>query len=208
MRKLDDLTGQRFARLTVIKELEERESSGDVRWLCRCDCGRDVIANSYSLKKGKTKSCGCYSREMAAKRKTTHGLTANGQPRIYRTWTSMKQRCLNPNCKNYPHYGGRGITVCQEWRDDFQAFYNWAMANGYQDDLQIDRIDNDGNYEPGNCRWTECKGNIRNRSNTVRISYQGKNLTIPEWVQITGLPETTIRERYRAGKPPEEILKK
>lgn len=201
-----DLTGQRFGRLVVLERMPQK--GHDTKWKCRCDCGKTVYANTTSLRSGHTKSCGCYTHDLARERHTKHGLTANGIPRIYRTWDGMKQRCNNPRSISYPHYGGRGIKVCREWAESFQAFYNWAMTHGYADDLQIDRINNDGDYCPENCRWVTPRQNIRNRRTTVRILFQGKNLTIPEWSLETGLSETTIRERHRAGKTPEEILKK
>ena len=119
----------------------------------------------------------------------------------------MKQRCYNPNNRSYKNYGGRGITVCQEWKEDFQTFYDWAIANGYKKGLEIDRIDVNGNYEPDNCRWTTSKKNNNNRRNNVKIKIGREEHTVAEWSEITGIPRSTILERFRSGKPLEEILK-
>lgn len=155
-----DLTGMRFGKLLVIAEAKERASQREVQWICLCDCGKETIVRSSRLRKGLTQSCGCGVLEANIK----HGKSSNKNPvRLYRIWKNMKRRCNNPNRSNYNRYGGRGIKVCQEWQEDFQAFYDWAMANGYQEDLEIDRIDNDGNYEPSNCRWVTHKENCNNR---------------------------------------------
>lgn len=108
----------------------------------------------------------------------------------------MKDRCGNPN---NPHYGGRGITVCDEWQSDFEAFYRWAISNGYKNDLTIDRIDNDGNYEPSNCRWVTGKQNSNNKSNNKKYEYEGQEYTIPELSRMTGINASTIRSRLKAG---------
>lgn len=145
MGKFIDLTGQRFGKLVVLERA--KGNSKQINWLCKCDCGRTTVVQGSNLKNGHIRSCGCLISES----NTKHG---QWNTRLYRIYHAMKQRCYNPNSAPYPFYGGRGITVCSEWLNDFQAFYDWAMSNGYRDDLSIDRIDVDGNYEPGNCRWT------------------------------------------------------
>ncbi len=144
-----DLAGQRFGKLVAIGPTAER-SSGRVVWECICDCGKPAFAQSSHLVSGHTKSCGCYSREKTTEMNTTHGCT---HTRLYRIWTSMKTRCTNPKSKTYDYYGGRGIGICSEWMDDFSTFHNWAINNGYAEELTIDRINGDRNYSPDNCRW-------------------------------------------------------
>lgn len=149
--KLIDITGQKFGKLTVL-EYEGRNDNRVQFWLCKCDCGNESIVRSSNLKSGNSKSCGCSindSRHKTNKANTKHGKC---NTRLYSIWSGMKSRCNYEKNDSFNDYGKRGISVCDEWEDDFQTFYDWAMRNGYSDDLSIDRIDNDGNYEPSNCR--------------------------------------------------------
>ncbi len=145
---LVDLTGKRFGRLTVIRR-DGEDKFLQAMWLCECDCGIKVRVRGRGLRTGNTKSCGCYRNEATIATHTTHGMRHS---RIYNVWHTIKARCFNENNPSYHLYGGRGITVCDEWRE-FVPFYEWAMANGYEENLSIVRINNDGNYEPSNCRW-------------------------------------------------------
>lgn len=129
---------------------------------------------------------------------------------LYEVWCSMKQRCYNPNNSRYDRYGGRGITICDEWLHDYAAFRAWSLGNGYEDNmgLSIDRIDNDGNYEPNNCRWTDIMTQADNKSSNIQITYNGKTQTLRKWSEETGISVDALYYRYRAGKTSEEILKK
>ena len=161
---MEDLTGRKFNRLTVI-EYDHSDKHYNSYWLCKCECGKETIVTAGRLRSNHTKSCGCYMRERSKEtcinKNIKHGLS---KTRLYNIWSNMKERCENNNHPDYKRwYGARGITVCDEWRNDFKAFYDWSMSNGYSDELTIDRINNDGNYEPTNCRWVDAKTQANNR---------------------------------------------
>lgn len=190
-----DLTGRRFGKLTVLAKSPERRGRS-FTWVCQCDCGRithPIMTNK--LLHGRTSSCGClrgdFARSMA-----THGLS---RTRLYRIWRNMKSRCTNPNVQNFKRYGGRGITVCDEWANSFEAFRDWAMSHGYTDDLSIDRIDNDGNYCPENCRWVDESIQANNKGNNLPVEINGESKTLGEWSKIAGISYETIYRRYSRG---------
>lgn len=172
MNKLKDLTYQRFGRLEAICPTEKRKS-GNVVWLCRCDCGNLIEIMSPSLILERTKSCGCLRKEKSKKRITKlnfiHGDAITGKKaRLYNIWNHMKKRCLDLNAYEYKYYGERGISVCEEWIKNYQAFKFWALLNGYADNLTIDRIDNDGNYEPLNCQWITRSENSKKPKHKIK----------------------------------------
>ncbi|MBO7671969.1 hypothetical protein J6S88_01020, partial [bacterium] len=169
-------------------------------WKCECECGNIVFVESYSLKNGNTKSCGCLKYDS---RNYTH---KHSSERIYKIWLSMKARCFYKTNHAYKWYGAIGIRVCDEWKNDFMSFYNWSMENGYSEHLSIDRIDVNGNYEPNNCRWTTMEVQQNNRRNTTYIEYNGMKKTISEWSKITGIKRSTLYNRIKIGYTPEECF--
>jgi hypothetical protein len=196
MPKFQDLAGQRFGLWTVISRVPRTKRGGASRWLCRCDCGNEKVVDSATMKAGHSRSCGCKSVEWSASARKTHGLSGT---RIHRIWKNMRKRCLSVNAPRYSDYGGRGITICPEW-SDFQVFYQWAMANGYTDDLTIERIDVDGNYEPSNCTWIPGAEQSRNR----RITFRDAD-GVPWYLKArgNGINDINFNQRLRYGMPPE-----
>ena len=202
MVKYIDLTDKKYNMLTVIEKVDT-SLHGEAVWKCRCECGNFTNVRGSHLTRGSVKSCGCLRKVTGTdNRNYKHGMHNS---RIYRIWALIKKRCYNKKDEHYPNYGGRGITVCDEWLHDFQAFYDWSMANGYADDLTIDRKDNDGNYEPGNCRWTTSKEQANNRRSTVHITVNGITKNTTDWAKTIGVGRSTIRRHIKKGDIEEYI---
>ena len=190
MGKMNDLTGQRFGRVVALFPTEKRVHRHIV-WHCKCDCGGYKDIDSLSLTQGYTTSCGCLATEMLIKRNTTHG---DYNTRLYRIFRGMISRCKYPSATEYNDYGGRGITVCEEWKD-YNNFKQWAMSNGYSDDLTLERNDVDGNYCPENCRWTTIGEQMNNKRNNHFLTYNGTTKTIAQWSELLDINYGTLQSR-------------
>lgn len=213
MARLMDLTGQRFGRLTVIERVKrEKGEQGSALWRCKCDCGNETISTSQALRNGRAKSCGCYAKEVRKQLSTKHG---GHKERLYGVWQDMKRRCESSYCASYKNYGGRGISVCDEWRDDYKAFRAWAFANGYNESetrgkCELDRIDVNGNYCPENCRWTTHAEQCRNKRNNYNITYKGETLNFVDWAVILFVTQSKFRnmiDNYGEENAIEHLLK-
>lgn len=202
MSKIKDLTGKKFGRLTVLKHCGSNKY-GRSLWLCQCECGNKKIILGNSLLSKLTISCGCYNTEIIKRTNLKHNMSYS---KLYRVWGSMKTRCYNKNFMYYYNYGGRGIKVCDEWKNDFYKFYNWAIKNGYQDNLTIDRINNDGDYEPSNCRWTTRAEQNNNMRKNIIIDYNGEEKTISQWATEFNLTRTALYYRIKRGWDIEKAL--
>ena len=187
MGQYKDRTGERFGRVVVL-ERAENSKHGKSRQRCRCDCGKIFVTDTQNLVNGDCKSCGCLHKELLGSAHRTHGLSGEA---IYAVWHTMIQRCENPNNEMYKYYGGRGISVCEEWHK-FEVFYAWAIRSGYAKGLTIERKNVDGDYCPENCTWITMKEQMRNKRNVVL--YEGK--TQNEWVRDLGVSRATLF-RYR-----------
>jgi hypothetical protein len=201
-----NLKNLRFGKLIVVEFAGYKNKRAE--WLCKCDCGNDICVPAHRLISGNTKSCGCYMRESVIKRKTTHGGSKRKQKeRLYNIWNGMKNRCFNEKDKNYKNYGARGIKVCDEWQNDYVSFRKWAIENGYKSKLSIDRINNNGNYCPENCRWaTKIVQNNNTRQNHY-IEYNGERKTVSEWARFYGLTRECLKNRIQKGWETERALK-
>ena len=185
--KFKDLTNQKFNRLTVLKLAPKHKNK--IAWLCRCDCGKTIIVLASNLTNNRTRSCGCLKMEKLLQRSTIHN---QRHTKIYEVWKTLKQRCFNPTNISYKNYGGRGITICEDWKNNFSSFYEWSMKNGYKEGLSIDRIDNNGNYCPENCRWTDRKTQANNTRTNHFITFRNQTKTIAEWSRHFNLPYSNI----------------
>lgn len=205
-----DMTGWKMcehgvpdSKVEVIKQApKDTNKPKKVFWVCKCSCGnpKEFIVDGSCIRSGNTLSCGCVKLE---RHPHTHKETGS---KLYQVWAAMRKRCRNPNDKNYDRYGGRGIKVCDEWDNDYVTFRDWAYANGYEQGLEIDRIDNDGNYEPSNCKWSTRREQCNNRSSNVWIEYNGERKQVYEWCDILNIPYTAMCARVLNGWTTEEIL--
>lgn len=188
----EDLTGKRFCRLTVVKPAPDRIlNSGRhlTMWECVCECGNSHIARAADLKSGAIISCGCYKKENTAKVHTTHGATKGGKTgALYWVWSGIKNRCYCESSKAYKYYGAKGVTMCEEWKNDFSTFRIWAEKTGYKCGLSIDRIDVNGDYCPQNCRWADNIMQANNKTTNHFLEWRGEAHTIAEWARIFDIP--------------------
>ncbi|KKN40974.1 hypothetical protein LCGC14_0728060 [marine sediment metagenome] len=202
-----NLAGQKFGRLTVTETHERRTDPGGgtvrIFWLCACSCGEERWVVAGHLRSGHTQSCGCWPRERLRARSTTHDKTGT---REHRAWKSMLARCFNPNAANYANYSARGIRVCKRWRGK-QGFSNFLADMGpVPSKLTLERIDNNGNYEPGNCRWATRLEQNRNKRTNRFLTHDGRTLPLCQWVEIKGLSRSTIASRLARGWSDKEAL--
>ena len=195
--KRQNFTNQRFGRLVVIKQA----SKNPVKWLCRCDCGKETSVFADNLRRGHTQSCGCLNQELRLERITTHGMSGT---RVYRIWFDMKRRGKDPNRQDYRYYHGRGIKVSSRW-EKFENFFQ-DMGLPPTDKHTLDRIDNDGDYSPENCRWATRKEQARNTRNNRNITYNGETHCLAEWCEILHLKPHTFHNRIKQGWLEEEAL--
>ena len=198
MGKYKDLTGRQFGRLTALEPLPPHGKNTALMWACKCECGGTAIVRGTDLVNGHTMSCGCYRKMQKA--------MPNGELRLHRIWANMKQRCTNPKSKDFKYYGAKGVSVCAEW-EDFETFFYWAMSHGYKDGLTIERIDNDGDYCPKNCKWIPKHRQNSNTSRTKRYVMYGKVFTLAEICRIYGVSRSTVASRMKKGIPLEKAIK-
>lgn len=178
------IAGEKFNKLTVLNKTNEKANKTYL-WLCECECGNLTKVKKWNITSGNTRSCGCLKVESIKKvgqQNISHGMRYT---KIYKIWESMKRRCNNEKAERYASYGGRGITYCEEW-EKFDGFYEWVKESGYKEGLSIDRIDVDGNYEPSNCRWVTLEQQSFNKTNSRKVHYKDKELTIAELAKKTG----------------------
>lgn len=200
MKRLD-LTNKRFNKLLVIEKVDNQNYK--TMWKCICDCGNETFVTTSNLTCNRVKSCGCLKNEQLIKRSTTHN---QRHTNLYEVWKTMKQRCFNPNNSSYKNYGGRGIIVCDEWKNNFTSFYEWSILNGYKKGLTIDRIDNNSNYCPENCRWTDRTTQANNSRWNKHIIINGKDDTLANWLRHYNLTYDKYYKRIKKGFSEHEAL--
>lgn len=199
-RKRENLIGRKFNMLKVedfAEDYVDKSGKHSACWKCKCECGNIIVVQGNHLKHSHTKSCGCYQKQKVSESKKTHGMK---KTRIYTIWCSMISRCNTKSSGSYKNYGERGIKVCQDWLEDFVNFYNWAITNGYKDNLYLERVDNNGDYCPENCCWRTYKEQQRNKRTNHFMTYNGETKTMAEWSEITGISYGTISYRSNVLK--------
>ena len=196
--RLENITGQRYGRLTVVG----LAAIGPRAWVCKCDCGNAVTITNPKLRCGNNRSCGCLQKEITGARFRTHGMT---NQKVYRAWKAMIARCERPKTQLFHRYGGRGISVCTQWRESFQSFFN-DMGHPPSSLHSLDRINNNGNYEPGNCRWSTRTEQLRNYSRNVLLTVKGETMPIAAWTERMGFPYREIENRIRGGWSVEDAV--
>lgn len=196
--------GKVYGMLTIISYVGVRHRYDHVVGV-RCECGviKEVLLNA--LRQNQTVSCGCYNRKIASDRKKTHGLSGGKHP-LYRVWLTIKTRCYNNKFEQYIDYGGRGIRMCDGWLNSFESFYDWCICNGWEKGLDIDRKENDGNYDPYNCRFVTRSVNCRNKRNNRLVEYNGETKTLTEWCIEFGQPYDVVRGRLNRGWSSDDAL--
>lgn len=199
-----DIKGNRYNKLVALEFSHSHQKNA--YWKFQCDCGQVTTLAAHSVKRGDSKSCGCLRKQVSTELNTKHGQTRQNAEynRLYRIWSQMKRRCYLDTVKAYPRYGGRGIRVCDQWLDDFEAFKAWALSNGYKAHLTIDRRDNDGHYTPENCRWVTYKKQANNRSTNRMVIYRGEPVTLASLSDMSGIPQGTLAYRLDNGWSPDE----
>ena len=204
MARVIDLTGQKIGKLTVLQRVENTKQ-GQTRWLCQCDCGEQTIVHGQNLRYGKTQSCGCNRRIAPVIAHTTHG---GRHTRIYKKWVAIKSRCYNEKATGYKYYGGRGITMCDRWRDSFEAFYEdvSTLPHFEEEGYSLDRVNNDGNYEPNNVRWASVEEQQNNKRSNHLLTYGEQTQTIAQWAKEIGCDQRTLCNRLWRGWSVEKAL--
>lgn len=203
--------GSKFGKLTVLRYShkvhkqfnDSKKNYYNYYYECECECGTVKTILASSLTGGNTVSCGCHIKNKIIERNRVHGLS---KTKLYKLFHGMKRRCYDLNCRSYKNYGGRGITICQEWLDDFKAFYDWALNNGYEDGLSIERIDVNKPYEPANCCWIPINEQTKNTTRNVFYEFGGKKKILGDWAKEFNLPFTTVRKRLNRGWNLEKAL--
>ena len=207
----DDLTGNEYGRLTVIG-LSPKVSGRKSYWVCKCLCGNKHVVRSDSLKSGNVQSCGCLKKEQDKENLSKNHRHKESHTHLHNTWLGMKGRVSNPNNERYAGYGGRGIAMYPDWFNSYETFRDWALKNGYSPELTIERIDNDGDYEPKNCKWIPFPEQANNRRSTIWVEWNGKKQNIAQWSEELGIKYGTLNARYNRGdRPPHlfrEVIKK